>query len=103
MVQKKYAILRKHCEDIGRDYNSIQRTNLTSLIVAKNESELQAKKQRLQLPEPFHGYALTVPQAVDLFGHYEDAGTQLLILSSYKNEFESLEVLASDVMPQFAD
>lgn len=103
MVQKKYAILRKHCEDIGRDYNSIQRTNLTSLIVAKNESELQAKKQRLQLPEPFRGYALTVPQAVDLFGHYEDAGTQLLILSSYKNEFESLELLASDVMPQFAD
>ncbi len=103
MVKKKYAVLQKHCEDAGRDFNSIERTNLTSLLVAKNESELQAKKQRLQLPEPFRGYALTVTQAINLFGQYKDAGTQLLILSSYKNEFESLELLASDVMPQFAD
>ena len=103
MVRKKYAILRKHCEEAGRDYNSIQRTNLTALLVAKNESELQAKKQRMQLPEPFRGYALTVSQAVDLFGQYQDAGTQLLIVSSYKNEAESLQLLASDVMPKFAD
>jgi len=103
MVKKKYAILRKHCEDAGRDFNSIQRTNLTALLVAKNESELQAKKKRLQVPEPFRGYALTVSQAVDLFGQYKDAGTQMLIVSSYKNESESLQFLASDVMPQFAD
>jgi F420-dependent oxidoreductase-like protein len=103
MVKKKYAILRKHCEDAGRDYNSIQRTNLTALLVAKNESELQAKKQRMQLPELFRGYALTVSQAVDLFGQYQDAGTQMLIVSSYKNEVESLQLLASDVMPKFAD
>jgi len=102
-VKKKYEVLRKHCENEGRDFNSIQRTNLTALLVAKNESELQAKKKRLQLPEPFRGYALTVAQAVDLFGQYQDAGTQLLIVSSYKNEVESLQLLASDVMPKFAD
>jgi F420-dependent oxidoreductase-like protein len=102
-VKHKFDVLQQYCEQIGRDFHSIQRTNLTSLLVAKNESELQAKKQRLNLPEPFRGYALTVSQAADLFGQYVDAGTQLLILSSYKNEFESLELLASDVMPQFAD
>ena len=89
--------------DTGRDFNSIQRSNLTALLVAKNKSELQAKKKRLQLPEPFRGYALTVSQAVDLFGQYQDAGTQMLIVSSYKNESESLQLLASDVLPQFVD
>jgi hypothetical protein len=57
----------------------------------------------MQLPELFRGYALTVSQAVDLFGQYQDAGTQMLIVSSYKNEVESLQLLASDVMPKFAD
>ena len=103
MVKKKFDILRKHCEDTGRDYNSIERTNLTPLLIAKNESALQAKKQRLQLPEPFRGYALTVSQTIDLVGQYKEVGTQQLIVSSYKNESESLELLASDVMPHFAD
>jgi F420-dependent oxidoreductase-like protein len=102
MARKKYDVIRKHCENIGRDFNSIQRTNLTSLLLAKNESELQAKKKRMNITEPFRGNALTVSQATDLFGRYEDAGTQLLILSSYKNEFETLELLASDVIPHFA-
>jgi hypothetical protein len=55
------------------------------------------------MPDPFRGYALTVSQAADLIGQYEDVGTQLLILSSIRNEFETLELLASEVMPQFAD
>ena len=33
---------------------------------------------------------------------YRDAGVQLLISSAYKNDAETLELLAADVMPRFA-
>ena len=51
----------------------------------------------------FRSFAGTVPQVTDLVGRYRDAGVQLLISSAYKNDTETLELLAADVMPAFAD
>ena len=102
-IKSKFEILRGHCDRAGRDFDSIERTNLTSFIIAKDESALKAKKERLNLPDPFRGYALTVPQVIDLMGGYQDVGTQMLILSSYKNDVETLELLAAEVMPKFIE
>ena len=55
----------------------------------------------MQLPTPFRGFALTVPQVIDLVGGYQDVGTQMLIFSSYKNDVETLELFAEEVMPKF--
>jgi hypothetical protein len=41
-------------------------------------------------------------QVTDLIGQYRDPGVQLLISSAYKNDAETLELLASDVIPHFA-
>jgi F420-dependent oxidoreductase-like protein len=101
LVKSKFDILRGHCDKAGRDFDTIERTNLTSFILAKDESALKAKKERMQLPNPFRGYALTVPQVIDLVGGYQDIGTQMLILSSYKNDAETLELFADEVMPKF--
>lgn len=101
-VKAKFDILRAHCEKAGRDFNSIERTNLTGLLIAKDEASLKAKKDRLKLPDPFRGYALTVPQIIDLVGGYQDAGSQMMILSSYKNDVETLETFAAEVLPKFA-
>ena len=100
-VKKKFDVLKKHCETAGRDYNSIERTNLTSLLLAKNEADLKTKKQRLAVTEPFRGLAVTVAQATDLIGRFQDIGSQLFIMSAYKNDFETLEILVWDIMPQF--
>ena len=101
-VKAKFDILRAHCEKAGRDFNTIERTNLTSLLIAKDEASLKAKKERMKLPDPFRGYALTVPQVIDLVGGYQDAGSQMMILSSYKNDAETLESFAAEIMPKFA-
>ncbi len=101
-VKHKYEVLRQHCEAVGRNYDSIERSNLTSLLLARNEAELKAKKERLALPDPFRGYAMTVAQAADLIGQYQMAGSQLFITSSYKNDFETLELLVWEIMPHFA-
>jgi hypothetical protein len=43
-----------------------------------------------------------VSQVTDLVGAYRDAGVQLLISSAYRNDPETHELLAADVMPHFA-
>lgn len=101
MVKNKLDVLRAHCDKIDRDFDTIERTNLSTLLIAKDESALKAKKERMKLPDPFRGYALTVSQAVDLVGSYKDVGSQMMIFSSYKNDVESLELFAAEVIPEF--
>jgi len=98
----KLDVLRGHCDKLGRDFNTIERTNISSFLIAKDESALKAKKARMNLPDSFRGGAMTVPQVIDLVGEYKDAGSQMMILSSYKNDVETLELFAAEVMPKFA-
>ena len=102
MVRHKYEVLRRHCEAAGRNYDAIERTNTISFVLARDEAGLAAKKRKLAVPEQFYGFAGTVAEVVDLVGRYQDAGVQLLISSTYKNDVETLELLASEVMPHFA-
>jgi F420-dependent oxidoreductase-like protein len=100
-VAEKFRILRGHCQTEQRDYDTIEKTVVISLLLAKDEAALAAKRQAVKLPDPFRGYALTVPQAIDLMGDYRDAGVNLLISSAFKNDPETHALLASDVMPHF--
>ena len=102
MVRHKYEVLRRHCEAQGRNYDEIERTNVISFVVARDEAALAAKRRTLAIPEQFYGAAGTVAQITDLVGRYRDAGVQLLVSSAYKNDTETLELLAADVMPAFA-
>ncbi|MGE0425137.1 MAG: TIGR03560 family F420-dependent LLM class oxidoreductase [Reyranellaceae bacterium] len=102
MVRHKYEVLRRHCEAEQRDYAAIERTNIISFVLARDEAALAAKRQKLAVPAQFYGFAGTVSQVTDLVGRYRDAGVQLLISSAYRNDHETLELLASDVMPTFA-
>jgi F420-dependent oxidoreductase-like protein len=101
-VKHKYDVLRQHCETEHRDYATIERTNVIGLLVARDEAALAAKRSRLAVPDPFRGFAGTVAQVTDLIGRYRDAGVQLFIFSAYKNDAETLELLASDVISHFA-
>jgi F420-dependent oxidoreductase-like protein len=101
-VARKFAILRRHCEAEGRSYEAIEKTILTSFLLARDEAALAAKRSRLAAPTEFRGFAGTVSSVIDLIGQYRDAGVQLVISSAYKNDSETHELLASDVIPRFA-
>jgi hypothetical protein len=101
LVKSKLEILRGHCDRAGCDFETIERTNLTTLLLARDESALKAKKERLKLPDLFLGYALTLAKATDLVGSFQDAGSQMLIFSSHQNDVETLELFAAEVMPKF--
>ncbi len=100
-VKAKLAILRQHCDQNARDYNEIERTCTTSFLLARTDAEAQAKAARLEAAPIFRGLTGTVAQATDLIGAYQDAGIQLTISSTWRNDFETQELLASDIIPHF--
>ncbi|MBS0644219.1 MAG: LLM class F420-dependent oxidoreductase [Proteobacteria bacterium] len=100
-VQRKFAILRSHCESVGRNFGAIEKTNITSLLLARTEAELAAKRSRLGVGAAFNGFAGTVEAAMNLIGTYRDAGVDMLIASIAKNDAETMQLLASEIVPKF--
>jgi len=101
-VRHKLAVLRAHCDAAQRDYATIEATHNNSWLVGRDEAARAAKRERLADREPLRGFVGTVSKAIDLIGEYQDAGVHLLINSDYRNDMETHELFASDVMPHFA-
>jgi F420-dependent oxidoreductase-like protein len=101
-VRRKFEVLQRHCEVEERNYGAIERTNVIGLLLARDEASLATKRTRLSVPASFRGFAGTVSGAIDLVRRYGEAGVQLFISSAYKNDPETHELLASDVIPHFA-
>ena len=101
-VTHKLAVLRQHCDAARRDAATIEKTCLLSVLLARNEAAVSAKRELLSARGPLRGLVGTVPQAVDLIGQYQDAGVELFINSDYRNDMETHELMASEVMPHFA-
>jgi len=101
-VRHKLDVLRRHCDAAQRDYDKIEKTNILSALLARDEAAVAAKRERLSAQGPLRGLVGTPSQAVDLIGLYQDAGVQLFINSDYRNDMETHELMASDVMPHFA-
>ena len=101
-VKAKLQVLHSHCEKEGRDFAAIEKTNTTAFLIARDEAAARAKRAKYSLGEQFRGHAITVPQVIDLVGQFHDVGVQTLIFSAYKNDRETLDLFAGDVMPKFA-
>jgi alkanesulfonate monooxygenase SsuD/methylene tetrahydromethanopterin reductase-like flavin-dependent oxidoreductase (luciferase family) len=101
-VRHKLAVLRRHCEAAGRDYDRIEKTLIISLLIARDDAGVQAKRERLGARGSLGDFLGTVSEAVDLIGRYREAGIDLLINSDHRNDRETHELMASEVMPHFA-
>jgi F420-dependent oxidoreductase-like protein len=101
-VRRKLSVLRGHCDAAQRNYETIEKTHNSSWLLARNEAAVAAKRERLSVRGPLRGFVGIVSEAIDLIGRYRDAGVQLLINSDYRNDAETYELLASDVIPHFA-
>ena len=101
-VKHKLSVLRAHCDAAQRAYDTIEKTHNHSWLIARDAAALAAKRERLVDRGPLRGFVGTVSEAIDLIGHYQDAGVQLLINSDYRNDAETNQLLASDIMPRLA-
>jgi F420-dependent oxidoreductase-like protein len=101
-IRHKLAVLRRHCDAAGRDYDTIEKTHVQQWLLARDEAAVVAKRERQAARPPLGGSACTVSEAIDLIGQYGDAGVNLLIHSDRRNDPETLELFVSDVMPCLA-
>ena len=100
-MRHKLAVLRGHSEAAQRNCDAIERMHNNSWLISRDAAAVAAKRQRLAARGPLRGFVGTVSEAIDLIGQYRDTGVQLLINSDYRNDPETSELLASDVMPHF--
>ena len=87
-IVHKLAVLREHCEALGRPYEDIERTTLTNLRVSRDGG----------------GGTATPDQIVERFGEIGDAGVQHILFSLRDvHETDKLELLGSTVLAQLRD
>jgi F420-dependent oxidoreductase-like protein len=101
-VQRKFAVLRRHCDTEGRNFDEIERTTVTNVLLARDEAALKAKFERLNTPAQLPGVVGTVSQVMEVLDRYQEIGIQLFIANIYKNDTETEELLATEIMPHFA-
>jgi F420-dependent oxidoreductase-like protein len=101
-VRHKLAVLRRHCDEAGRDYDTIEKTRIQPWLLARDAATLAAKRERLAAGGPLRGFVGTVSEAIDLIGQYQAAGVDLLINVDRRNDVETRELFVADVMPHFA-
>jgi F420-dependent oxidoreductase-like protein len=100
-VRHKFDVLRRHCDVAERDYDTIEKTHIRAWLLARNDAAVAAKRERLPNRADSRGFVGTVSEAIDLIGQYQDSGVDLLI-NGDRNDAETRELFASDVMPHFA-
>ena len=122
VYRHKFAVVRQHCEDVGRDYNSIIKSAevFTHLVLpGQTAEEVTAKPRRdvgtlvgreigleefrnnsfLAYPQGFIG---TPQEAVDVFGSLVEAGVEYFILyMPHMVHLDRLRVFAQEVLPAF--
>jgi alkanesulfonate monooxygenase SsuD/methylene tetrahydromethanopterin reductase-like flavin-dependent oxidoreductase (luciferase family) len=106
-IVRKCAVLRGHCEAVGRPYDSILRTHTTMpLFLAETPVALRAKLDAV--PQGFRDFlapstvAGTPDEAVAHYRSLVRAGMQYFIAFIYPKDAETVRLLAEQVVPRLA-
>jgi alkanesulfonate monooxygenase SsuD/methylene tetrahydromethanopterin reductase-like flavin-dependent oxidoreductase (luciferase family) len=100
---KQRETLQHHCDEVGRDESTIEKTTYDLVLCAPTQSALEAKIKRL-LPkgiEPWMALVGTPSQLVDIVGEYARVGADHLCIDFAGNDPESYELFANEVMTEF--
>ena len=105
-VRRKLAVLRGHCEAIGRPYDHLLRTHFTSwLMLAENEGGARGKlshyyPQGVNEEQRFSRVATTPAGAIAYYQGLADAGIQYFVVQSLDAaDEETIRLLAEEVAP----
>ena len=120
--RRKREVLESHCREVGRDPSAIRRSQMSGFIVGKDDRGVRDHLQRIaeKLPHDAvvgsmtagpdqvfqaaraRGWLVGTPsEVVDELGRREEAGITRLMLQHHANDdFDVLDLLASEVLPQ---
>ncbi len=106
-VARRFAVLKHHCDAVGRPYDDILRTHFTSwLFVAETERDAMAKKARyfpngLTEEQEYTRIFGTPEQIVAYCVELVDAGVQYFVMQTQDaSDVESIELLGHEVAPR---
>ncbi len=112
-LRHKFAVLRQHCETLGRDYHSIIRsTSVEDLVLLKpgEDPEAATALARQTLGMSFADYANyarigTIEQTVERIQRLVDAGANYILVSFPRVAYdhEPLYRFAEEVIPHIRD
>ena len=86
----KYQVLARHCDEVGRDFADIERTNMQGVGLGS----AGAWSRNPESPDAI----------VERFGRLAEAGVQHIIVNfAEANDTELIELLGSKVLPQLRD
>ena len=94
-IAHKYAVLREHCERLGRDYDEIERTT-------NQDVDIRSGGEGGSRGSSLAGRGAESPaRLIDRFGELADAGAQHVIFSvKGVDDTSKLELIGRDVIPQ---
>ncbi len=97
-VARKFAVLRRHCEEVGRPYEAVTRTVNLWLVGARDEADAAAKRAR------YGDWAADTPAGtVASLRAFADAGMEYAIVKFLDApDLASVRRFAEEVMPAFA-
>lgn len=86
VVERKYAILKRHCDEVGRDYDAINRTATTLAIIRDTDEEALAlvpPGMEFAYPGDLGSYGLigTVDTVRKRIAAFEEAGVRELVVN----------------------
>ncbi|HMO59392.1 MAG TPA: LLM class F420-dependent oxidoreductase [Roseiflexaceae bacterium] len=99
-VAHKFAVLRRHCETVGRPVDAVTRSNHISLLIAANEQELTAKKARYGDDFDLIG---TPNEVIEGLRRYAEVGSQYVTFTvPDAADLEPILLLGETVVPVVA-
>ena len=107
-LRTKLDALKKHCKDIGRDYSSILKTKLATVMFANNRKDAIQKIEKLKpswidLEAYVSAFLLgSPPEISDQVSTLVDAGIEYLIVN-FRGKYDprNQETFSKDVMSRF--
>jgi F420-dependent oxidoreductase-like protein len=116
--EKKSAILKTHCEDVGSDFDDIVRSANFNILCAGTDGEVETKKEWLRdhlgkyvsekaverWTRMYEGSSGTPEQIIDRLRVFEDAGLGYAIVNFADVAYDrsGIELFAREVIPHFS-
>ncbi|MFQ5667585.1 MAG: TIGR03560 family F420-dependent LLM class oxidoreductase [Candidatus Binatia bacterium] len=101
----KATLLRKYCEEIGRDPNVIRVSQQTMVVIGKDHADAQAKGEKARALYGGHlgrGIAGTPQECAEQIQQHSAAGCTMFIIEFFgRDPREPARLFAETVIPQF--
>jgi F420-dependent oxidoreductase-like protein len=109
-IKRKLDVLKEHCKNVGRDYDSILKTKLDLVVIDDSEEKARKRAQQFYIGIPeqqikdrefaIYGTRESVSRQIELL---EEAGVQYLIMHfEPSRELEALDTFANNILKKAA-